>query len=154
MSTRLLRKLIKEENKNLSLNLITRLMGFLDEIDTVRGELMNAYGVGTVWKDRAGADDKHIVKSQVEQLIHLSSELSSLGNYLNKQFNDKNLNTAINQLVGTLGELSKATKSSGLGKLFSKHEDVVEAVRAKNDEVQTRVRAVKKYVEQLKARAA
>lgn len=153
MITNLLRQLIKEEIKQLSMNLINRLMGFLDEIDNVRGELMNAYGIGTIWKDRKGSEDKHLVKSQVDQILHLSSELKSLGGYLNKQYNDKNLNTTVNQLVDTLGELSKATKGSGLGRLFSKPDDVVEAVRAKNDEVQARVRAVKRYVEQLRTKS-
>src|SRR5262245_5692204 len=112
---KLLRQLIKEEIRQLSMNVINRLMGFLEEIDNVRGELMNAYGVGTIWKDRKDSTDKSLVKSQVDQLLHLGEEIKSITSFLNKQFNDKNLTQSLNKLVNTLDELSRATKGGMLG---------------------------------------
>lgn len=153
-SNSLLRQLISEEIKQLSNNLLKRLLGFIEEIDTVCGEVKNAYGIGTVWADRKSAEQDGVVKSQIEQLLHLINELDSLGQYINRQYQDKNLKTCINALIVSLTQLSMAAGPKGkLSKLFNKMGDVVEKVRAQDEEVQTRIRAVKKYVKMLQERS-
>lgn len=137
----------KGAKEELSENLLTRLSGFIDEVEVLCEEIMKNAGTGSIWADRkSGASAA--VKSSVDQLKHLSGEFQSLSKYIEKRYKDKNITKTVSDLVASLADLSKSSTSGILG-MFGKSEDFIENLRQKNEEVQTRVRACRKAVQNL-----
>lgn len=147
MSIELLRELIRENLDELSDNLLNRLDGFIEEVQRLMYEIIENSGVGSIWKDRKDGGSK-IVKSSMDQLIHLIGEFESLSKFIEKQYNDKSVSNTITSLVGSLNSMIKS--GSGLRKLFSGGENYIESLRQKRDEVETRIRACKVAVKRLK----
>lgn len=144
--------LLNEDNvpsSKLSDNLLNRLEGFLEEIQSLLKEIV---GNGKIWA--SGAETSYeIVNSCIDQLIHLSGELSSLSRFIERRYHDRVVTNNVSALAKSLSGLKKQSTSK-LGRFFKSNENYIESLRESYDEINTRLRTCQNSIKRMRDKSA